>query len=127
MLIVRLSTRVIGACGVLLGLVLILGGHERFQAPSFATARSVPGQYLTWGALAGAAGAAVLIASIRRAWTALVWAQSALGVWCLFFAGGVLIAAVRDPRAALTGFVTYTAVGLVLIIQAVGLRTGRTT
>lgn len=124
-LIVRYTARLLGAGGLALGMVILLGGRARFGAAAFAAARTVPGEHLTWGALAAAAGALILTASAFRLWALLTWAQAALGLWCLFFAGGIVIAAVDDPRSGLTGAVVYMLVGLILIVHTVGLRGGR--
>jgi hypothetical protein len=123
--IVRLTSRILGGFGVGLGLVIILGGPDRFTAPSLAVARQVPGQQYTWGAVAAAAGIAILVGGIRRAWTVLLAGTVALALWCTFFAVSVALAALIDPHAPFTGVVTYGTLALIAISHSVGLAQGR--
>lgn len=124
-IIVRMTSRILGIIGVGLGVALIAGGSRRFASPGLAVAREVPGEQYTWGVLALLFGATVLAAGILHSWLWLTIATAALATWSSFFAVSITAAAVRDPRASFTGSVTYAAVAAIAITQYAGLRQGR--
>jgi hypothetical protein len=93
-----------------LGLALIAGGPQRFVASSFATARMVPGQQVTWGLLFLAGSALTLLGAWRRhnRLTRIGLFLVALGF--LFLDISLIVTAVNDSKAPVTGAVIYAVV-----------------
>ena len=105
----RLLSRLYAACGLCLGLVLILGGRVRFGSRAFDTLRAVPGGVGTWGAIGLAGGAVMLAGSLAGRVRPLQVGAGVLVGWHLFFALTFTVAAVRTGTTSLTGCVTYVA------------------
>lgn len=120
----RLLSRGYALLGVLLGTALIAGGPDRFSSRALATARDVPGQQLTWGAIAAAAGAVTVAASVLRLRRLVEAGAMVLIGWHLFFALSLGLSAAHDPRAGLTGAVTYTGLAGLGCVLVAALREG---
>jgi hypothetical protein len=122
----RVLSRGYGGLGLALGLAILAGGADRFGARALATAREVPGGYVTWGVLAAAFGAAVLAGSLTRARRLVALATSAMTCWHLFFAVSLGLSALQDSRAGVTGAITYTGLaGLGWVLAAGVAEVGR--
>jgi hypothetical protein len=114
----RATTLALASGGTFLGVAMILGGPERFSSPGFATARLVPGGVYAWGGMLAAAGAVTLL-GIHLQWARrTVMAGMALeGCWFAFFALTLAIAALHDPKVAVTGPVIYALVSMICAIE----------
>lgn len=84
LLLVRTARWALAGLAVLLGLVLIVGGPDRFGAPSMYVAREVPGEHVTWGAFMVAAGVAVVVGKVTGRWPLVEVGMFAIGLWCWF-------------------------------------------
>lgn len=102
----RLMSRTYSFLGVALGLALLLGGADRFAGAPFATARTVPGDQITWGLIALLGGSLGLVGSVTRRVRLLTSGVAVLVVWDLFFSLTFTVAALSG-RNSLTGCVTY--------------------
>jgi hypothetical protein len=93
-----------------LGLALLVGGPQRFAASSFATARMVPGQHITWGLMFLLGSTLTLLGAWRR-WRGLN-RVGLLGIALgfLFLDISLIVTAVNDPKAPITGAVIYAVV-----------------
>ncbi len=125
LLLVRVTRVVLGCVGVGLGFVLVVGGKSRFAGPALAIAREVPGAQYTWGVTAWCCGLIILLGSARKLWRMIETGQLLLGVWCMFYSILILAAALKDPRAGLTGGVVYAGVAFISLAQSQALRLGR--
>lgn len=109
---VSLAVLGIGVWAVLFGLVLIAGGQERMQAPSFAVIRGAAAMLGAdpshlWGLTVAAGGLLVLV---RRTEVAGLFT---VATWCILFGLAASAAAFGDPSAAVTGPGVY---GLVAVM-----------
>lgn len=118
----RLLSRGYATLGLLLGGALVAGGPDRFSSRALATAREVPGGHLTWGVLAAALGAAMLAASTARMRRAVAAGASALACWHGFFAATLGFSAFQDPRAGITGAITYSGLAALGCVLAAAVR-----
>lgn len=94
----------LAALSLLLGAVLTFGAPARTSSPSFAIAAQLLPIRL-WGALFLLAAAAVALLA-RRGWAGILTLHATAGLYA-FWALAFTLAALADPRAALTGAVVY--------------------
>lgn len=104
---VRTVVQVLALVALLFGFAIIIGGGGRFAGPSFATARQLPGGYLTWGLLAMGVGGFTLFSSRdwHRRWVMLGLAADS--VLFFFFTVSLALTAANDPHVPFTGIVAY--------------------
>lgn len=119
--ITRAIILAVGAGGALFGAGLIVGGPARFTSPSFETARLLPGQQYTWGALMLAAALVTLGGAAAKWQRRVVMAGAAAqGVLWGFFAASIGIVAASDPSTPYTGPIIYTLVAAISGIAFAG-------
>jgi hypothetical protein len=116
-------TRLIGTYAILQGIVIIIGGRERWSGKSFAVALTVPGAPATWGVVLMLCGLLTLLGTFVRVRlagprVALVGTMG-IAAWCLFFAASLLLTALADHRASTTGIGTYLLFAILAAILAV--------
>lgn len=93
-----------------LGLALLAGGPQRFAASSFATARLVPGQHVTWGLLFLAGSVLTLAGAWRKRFRLTRIGLFVISVGYLFLDCSLIATALHDPKAPITGAVIYAVV-----------------
>lgn len=103
-------------CAVILGVVIVLGGRERFAGPSFAGALSYPGAPASWGYVLGALGLVGIVSSLLGGLRVTRWTLYGMSVWALFFAYSFIQTAARDDQAGTTGIVIYIYVAVNAIV-----------
>jgi hypothetical protein len=111
---VRAAIRGVGVFALILGATTWLGGAARMSSPSYAAAVALANRLnvapaTLWGSTLMAAGVLVLLCRRTRVVGMLLVAS-----WCLFFALSLLISALANPRAGLTGVVVYAFVGVMV-------------
>lgn len=116
-------TRLIGTYAIVQGIVILIGGRERWYSKSFAVALTVPGAPATWGVVLMACGFLALLGTfvrIRLAGPKVVLVGTmGIAAWCLFFAGSLALTALHDPHASTTGISTYLLFAILSAILAV--------
>jgi hypothetical protein len=100
-----------------LGLAILVGGPVRFSGPSLTGARELA-PWWAWGLAVAAAGLALAAGTALERRALLLAGYVMAATWGLFFAGGVLAAAVLSPQAILTGAVIYLAYARVMVVRA---------
>lgn len=93
-----------------LGLALLLGGPARFAASSFATARMVPGQHVTWGLMFLTGSALALLGAWRKHNRLIRVGLLVIALGFLFLDISLIVTAINDPNAPVTGAVIYAVV-----------------
>jgi uncharacterized membrane protein len=97
--VVRTATRIAGTYAILAGLVILLGGPQRFAGLSYRVALETPGAPSSWGTAILASGVAIVVGSIF-AKPRLIGAGALLGsIWALLFASAFGVAAFRFDEA----------------------------
>ena len=117
----RAISQVVAGYALVQGLLILLGGTERFSAPGYRAALQVPGAPAVWGVVILLAGM-ILIAgkAMRRNRVASVGAGIA-SVWSFLFGVAFFRSAMAFPDANLTAIATYAKDGLIFMIISVGL------
>ena len=105
--VVQALTRLLATFAIIQGAFIIMGGPERWRAPSFAAAMTVPGAPASWGWALAALGALTLAGTFTAHMRVTAVSAIGIGAWCLFFAISFTITALRDPSAATTGVWAY--------------------
>lgn len=125
---IRTAITMVGAFACVFGLVFLLGGQGRFQAPSLLYARSIPGGAYTWG-LVFLLGGSGTLAGVIHAWhpKTLAFSLWALSTAYLFFSISIWLSlATSASNSPLTGGVTYLELSaLALVCGVVSRRSGR--
>lgn len=116
---VRSIARAAGTWAFIEGVIIILGGPDRWRSPSFATALQVPFAPTSWGVVALLLGPVIVVGTFLgwRGARVVGVALCALASWALFFALTFGITAWGNPYAATTAAPTYffVAVGLIVL------------
>lgn len=120
--VVQALARLALTFGVIVGILILVGGEQRFGSRSYAAALTYPGAPDSWGWFALTAGALGLLASligkVRWVW----WALLLLAIWSLFFAISFMQTAYLDPHASTTGIAVYAYVAISSLIIGVAHR-----
>lgn len=105
---IRAVITVFGVSGTALGVLLFVGGSDRFRISSLAYAAAIPGGNRSWSALFLLAGLGTL-AGIVHGWHPKTLAVSlwALATSYLCFDISLWCSVVTTPNAPLTGGITY--------------------
>lgn len=101
---------ILGVGSGALGLAMLVGGPTRFAASSFATARMVPGEHVTWAVLFLAGAALTLIGAWRKHKRMTRTGLFVMAIGYLFLDVSLTITAINDPNAPLTGAVIYAVI-----------------
>lgn len=106
--IVQALARLTATYAILQGTFIVLGGRERWQSPSLATAMSLPGAPESWGLALLIAGLFALAGTFapRAATTAV--ALAGIGAWSFFFALSLFVTLLHTPEVATTGVFVYS-------------------
>jgi hypothetical protein len=119
---VQALTRLFATYAIAQGVIIVMGGAERWRGAALAVAMQVPGAPATWGIALGVFGVLALGGTflVRLRLTALaLWL---IGAWCMFFAISQLLVVVNEPTAATTGIGTYTVLAVAASVLAVTYR-----
>lgn len=111
--------------GVLVGLMILVGGEQRFGGRSYATALTYPGAPESWGWIALLVGLFGIVSSIGGHLRFVWWALMILAVWAGFFAISFAQTAYLDPHASTTGVAVYGYVAVSSLVLAVAHRDSR--
>ena len=114
--VVQALARWWGTVAIAVGMLIILGGEERWSSPSFAAALLVPGAPASWGLVVATFGALTLVGSFTPRLKVTAAGLFGVAVWCLFFAGAMLKTALDNPGAASTGAAVYTGVAVTTLV-----------
>lgn len=109
---------------MVVGVLIIIGGDERFGGRSYANALTYPGAPESWGWAVLIIGALGMLFSLvgrpHQVWYCLFL----LSVWSGFFAFSFATTAFLDPKSSTTGAAVYTYVALSTLILGVAHRRG---
>lgn len=105
----RFSVQALALIAVAVGVSILLGGHQRFDnAPSFATAKAMPGGYLFWALAMLVSGAWTFVSTMtgwrRRGVMLGLFAQCVL---FFFFTIALGFAAAQTTTTPWTGVAIY--------------------
>lgn len=109
----------------IVGILILVGGEQRFGSPSLSAALSYPGAPDSWGVVALVAGLSGLVASYLGRPLYVWWSLMLLSTWATFFAFSFIESATRDPGAATTGVAVYAYVAVSSLILGVAHRDAR--
>lgn len=100
-----------------LGASILFGGPARFSSPGFATARLLPGQHVSWGAVLMAFGLMMAL-GVAMEWHTRMIMTAFLGqaCWYGFLALTLGVSAFRDPHVAFTGVCAYAALAALCVL-----------
>jgi len=104
---------------LVLGVLIIVGGAERWQSPSYAAALRFPLAPQSWGVVLGCAGLIGLISSLFGRLRATAICLAVVTIWCLFFGFSLLSAALTYRAAGTTGVPIYAFAAVVSGLLAV--------
>lgn len=103
----RMSALVMASYAILQGILIIVGGPDRFAALGYSAAMQLPGAPESWGV-------AILLAGVTAFWgvKTRTYRLGGLGMllaalWSLMFAIAFCISATRYPEANLTAIAAY--------------------
>lgn len=113
---VRALGRLALTFAVLVGMLILAGGEDRFGTQSYANALLYPGAPWSWGIVAFATGLIGLFASSMGWFRVVWWCLMLLATWSLFFAISFAQSAVNDPQASTTGIAVYGYVAISSLI-----------
>lgn len=113
----RVTVRALGFTAIVLGLVILAGGPQRFSGSGFAVARIVPGGAYTWGGIITGCGFAVILASLSWHRKAIALALLIAAAWNAAFASFIAVAAASNPATSMTGVVIYGSYAVMCLIQ----------
>lgn len=108
--------------GVVVGILILAGGEERFGGRSFASALTYPGSPYSWGAVALAAGLTGIVCSVLGWFQYVWWALMTLAIWAGFFALSFANTAIDDPMASTTGVAVYGHIALSCLVLGIAHR-----
>ena len=111
--LVRTIVRLVATYGIAIGVLILIGGRERFAGLSYRAALDTPGAPSSWGIAIILTSAVLLLGSLLG--RASLISYGALGgcAWALLFAYSFARAALLYDRAGLTAPMTY---GLLCIV-----------
>lgn len=117
----RAISQIVAGYALVQGMLIILGGEDRFSSPGYRVALGVPGAPTIWGVVIMLSGA-VLIAgkAMHRNRVASVGAAFC-SVWSFLFAVAFYRSAVLSESANLTAIATYAKDGLIFMVISIGL------
>jgi hypothetical protein len=110
---VQALTRLLATFGVLQGLGIILGGPGRWGSPSLRVAMMVPYAPASWGVAIAILGVLAIAGTFLARHRLTSLAMFGMSAWCLFFAIGLLVTVLREPKVSTTGVPTYFALAIV--------------
>lgn len=120
--VVQTLARLALTFAVIVGILILVGGEQRFGGRSYAIALTYPGAPASWGYIALFSGVAGMLASllgyIRWVW----WSLMLLAIWSLFFAISFAQTAYLDPHSSTTGIAVYAYVAVSSLIVGVAHR-----
>lgn len=93
--------------GVILGVLIVLGGKQRWSSPSYEVALTYPYAPESWGWVLGVFSIAGLVGSLTSRLRLVSIGLYLIAVWCLFFSFSFIQTAVGNPSAATTGIPIY--------------------
>lgn len=120
--VIQALARLLATYALVQGVVIVMGGAQRWRGSALAIAMQVPGAPATWGIALGICGALALLGTFRARMLLTSAALSLIGAWCMFFAISQLIVVVRDPHAGSTGVGTYTVLAIIAAVLSVAYR-----
>jgi hypothetical protein len=123
---VQALTRLMATFGILQGVGIIYGGPGRWASPSLQVAMMVPYAPASWGVAIAAMGVLAIAGTFLSRHRLTAAAMFGMSAWCLFFALGLLITVLREPKVATTGVPTYFALAVVCCCLSVAYAQSRT-
>lgn len=93
--------------GILQGMLILIGGDDRFSQIGYIFALSVPGAPSTWGWVILTFGIMSFIGVKNRMYTWSMVGMTGSGLWSLSFGTAFLLSAANYPNANLTAIATY--------------------
>lgn len=100
----RATIWVVGmSAGILQGLLILLGGPERWTSPTLLVLAEFPGGPDAWGAFAWGFGLAIVGGSWARLFYLKALGLVGLSIWCFAFATGAFKAALYDGGGTTAG------------------------
>lgn len=89
---------VLAVFAVLVGLLILLGGPERWQAAAYKTAMELPGAPATWGWIILFAGVLLTFGNLVVSRQSIIVSCGVAALWCTFFAITFGAQLFRDPE-----------------------------
>jgi hypothetical protein len=107
---------------VIVGVLILAGGEQRFGSQSYAIALTYPGAPHSWGYVALASGVLGMVASLLGYLRWVWWSLMLLSIWALFFAISFAQTAYLDPHSSTTAIAVYAYVAVSSLIVGVAHR-----
>lgn len=118
LVMMRLSTYIMAVYAMIQGILVIIGGPDRFSALGYRTAMIVPGAPASWGWVLLAFGIISFVGIKNRMYRVGYLGMFGAGTWSFCFGGAFLISAVQYPEANLTAVATYGKDGVIFVLMA---------
>jgi hypothetical protein len=104
------------------GVVICLGGSERWRGAALAVAMQVPGAPATWGVALAIFGVLALGGTFLVKMHLTSGSLWLIGAWCMFFALSQFLVVVKDAHAGTTGVGTYGVLAVTAYVLAYAYR-----
>lgn len=104
---------------VVLGVLIIVGGRDRWSSSSFQSALTYPYAPASWGVALLLIGVGGIIGSLFRRTRVTSAALFGMSVWSVFFAMSFISTAATNPLAATTGIPMYLGAAVTSSVIAV--------
>lgn len=114
----RISAYVLSVYAMVQGIMIIIGGEQRFSAVAYSTALLVPGAPQSWGWFLAFAGTLSFAGIKNRSYRLGMTAMTLAGVWSMFFAIAFLVSALEHEQANVTAVAVYTKDAILFLLTA---------
>lgn len=117
---VRALARLWLSIALILGVVIIVGGRDRWSSPGYRNALDYPYAPTSWGIALCLIAAVGLVGALTHRLRLTAGGLVALAVWCIFFAFSFWNVARNNPLAGTTGIPIYLGTAVTALVLAVG-------
>lgn len=107
---------------IVYGTSIIVGGEDRWAAPAYKTALTVPGAPATWGAVFLTFGVILLVGVITGRTTPIRVGAGLCALWCMFFAVTFLVETIRNDAVGYGGPILWGWFAVMYLIRMVSNR-----